>query len=139
MRTSEDIETFLIKAGLAFQVLKPGVWAIQTENIGESLLISVAGPILAFRLRLMDLPPTGREDLYRRLLTWNTTDLVHGAFGLEGEAVVLVHALELENLDLNEVQAVIDDMSMAVARFYPQLAGLRPHHDGSGAGARPRV
>ena len=138
MRTSEDIETFLIKAGLAFQVLKPGVWAIQTEGT-ESLLISVAGPILAFRLRLMDLPPTGREDLYRRLLTWNTTDLVHGAFGLEGDAVVLVHALELENLDLNEIQAVIDDMSMAVARFYPQLAGLRPHHEVAGAGTRPRV
>jgi len=138
MRTSEDIETFLIKAGLAFQVLKPGVWAIQTEG-SESLLISVAGSILAFRLRLMDLPPTGREDLYRRLLTWNTTDMVHGAFGLEGEAVVLVHALELENLDLNEIQAVVDDLSMAVARFYPQLAGLRPHHDGESATARPRV
>lgn len=138
MRTSEDIETFLIKAGLAFQVLKPGVWAVQTEG-SDSLVISVAGPILAFRLRLMDLPPTGREELYRKLLGWNTTDMVHGAFGLEGDAVVLVHALELENLDFNEVQAVVDDMSMAVARFYPQLAGLRPPHEVGGTGPSPRV
>ena len=40
--------------------------------------------------------------------------MVHGAFGLEGETVVVIHALELENLDLNEFQAVVDDMSMAV-------------------------
>jgi hypothetical protein len=138
MRTSEDIETFLIKAGLAYQVLKPGVWAVQTEG-SDGLVISVAGPILAFRLRLMDLPVEGREELYRKLLSWNTTDMVHGAFGLEGDAVVLIHALELENLDFNEVQAVVDDMSMAVARFYPQLASSMPHHVGAGSAARPRA
>ena len=48
--------------------------------------------------------------------------MVHGAFGLEGDAVVIVHALELENLDFNEFQAVIDDMSMAVAKHQPSLA-----------------
>ena len=138
MRTSEDIETFLIKAGLAYQVLKPGVWAVQTDG-SDSLVISVAGPILAFRLRLMDLPPDGREELYRKLLGWNTTDMVHGAFGLEGDAVVLVHALELENLDPNEVQAVVDDMSMAVARFYPQLAESRPHHGAASPTNHPRA
>ncbi len=48
--------------------------------------------------------------------------MVHGAYGLEGDTVVIVHALEMENLDLNEFQAVIDDMSMAVAKHQPQLA-----------------
>ena len=68
------------------------------------------------------LPKTGREELYRTLLSLNTTEMMHGAYGLEGEAVVIVHALEMENLDLNEFQAVIDDMSMAVAKHQPQLA-----------------
>ena len=45
--------------------------------------------------------------------------MVHGAFGLEGDTVVVVHALELENLDLNEFQAVVDDMSMAVGEAPP--------------------
>ena len=48
--------------------------------------------------------------------------MVHGAFGLEGDTVVIVHALELENLDFNEFQAVIDDMSMAVAKHHTHLA-----------------
>ena len=36
--------------------------------------------------------------------------------------MVIVHALELENLDLNEFQATIDDMSMAVAKHQASLA-----------------
>ena len=44
------------------------------------------------------------------------------AYGLEADSVVIVHALEMENLDLNEFQAVIDDMSMAVAKHQPNLS-----------------
>jgi menaquinone-dependent protoporphyrinogen IX oxidase len=40
--------------------------------------------------------------------------------------VVVVHALELENLDLNEFQAVVDDMSMAVAKHHSHLARFVP-------------
>ena len=52
--------------------------------------------------------------------------MVHGAFGLEGETVVVIHALELENLDLNEFQAVVDDMSLAVAKHHDNLARFAP-------------
>ena len=41
-------------------------------------------------------------------------------------AVVVIHALELENLDLNEFQAVVDDMSMAVAKHHNNLARFAP-------------
>ncbi|MES1207368.1 MAG: hypothetical protein ABUS79_15630, partial [Pseudomonadota bacterium] len=68
----------------------------------------------------------------RELLSLNTSAMVHGAFGLEGDAVVIAHALELENLDLNEFQAVIDDISMAIAKQYPILA----RWTAGGAGAR---
>jgi hypothetical protein len=69
------------------------------------------------------------------LLALNTTEMVHGAFGLEGETVVMVHALELENLDLNEFQAVVDDMSMAVAKHHPTLARFASSSSPSGPGA----
>jgi hypothetical protein len=82
--------------------------------------------VVAFRLKVMDLPPSGREELYRTLLALNTTEMIHGAFGLEGETVVVIHALELENLDLNEFQAVVDDMSMAASKHYPNLARFVP-------------
>ena len=70
----------------------------------------------------MDVPASGREELFQTLLSLNTSEMVHGAFGLEGTAVVIVHALALENLDLNEFQAVIDDVSLAITKQYPLLA-----------------
>ena len=72
----------------------------------------------------MDLPRSGREELYRTLLSLNTTDMVHGAFGLEGDTVVVIHALELENLDLNELEAALSDVDLALARHVPILRDI---------------
>ena len=133
MKSAEDVESYLLRIGVAHETVRPGFWLVKTD--GPPLAVSLAGPVLAFRLKVMDLPKTGREELYRTLLSLNTTEMVHGAFGLEAEAVVIVHALELENLDLNEMQAVIDDMSMAVAKHQPSLAHFATPSNG-GAAAR---
>ena len=120
MKSAEDIESYLLRMGVAHETIKPGIWLVKLDN--SSLVVSIAGPVVAFRLKVMELPEAGREELYRTLLALNTTEMIHGAFGLEGETVVVVHALELENLDLNEFQAVVDDMSMALAKNKPTLA-----------------
>ncbi|HLK88741.1 MAG TPA: YbjN domain-containing protein [Polyangia bacterium] len=130
MKSAEDVESYLLRMGVAHETLNPGIWVVKTD--GPPLAVSIAGPVVAFRLKVMDLPKGGREELYRALLSLNTTEMVHGAFGLEGEAVVIVCALELENLDLNEFQAVIDDMSMAVAKHQPNLARFASPNTGSG-------
>ena len=120
MKSAEDVESYLLRMGVTYETIKPGIWLLQIG--GPRLAVSIAGQVVAFRLKVMDLPPTGREEIYRSLLTLNTNEMVHGAFGLEGDAVVIVHALDLENLDLSEFQAVIDDMSMAAAKHQPDLA-----------------
>src|SRR5262245_4042268 len=120
MKGAEDIESYLLRMGVAYETIKPGIWLVKID--GSSLVVSIAGPVVAFRLKVMELPRSAREELYRTLLGLNTTEMVHGAFGLEGDTVVMVHALELENLDLNEFQAVVDDMSMAISKHHPVLA-----------------
>jgi len=121
MKSAEDIESYLLQMGITYEAMKPGIWVIQID--GQSrLAVSIAGPVVAFRLKVMDLPAQGREELYRALLELNTTEMVHGAFGLEGDAVVIVDALQLENLDFNEFQAVVDEMSMAIAKHHSNLA-----------------
>jgi hypothetical protein len=124
MKSAEDVESYLMRMGVGYETIKPGIWLVKLD--GSALIVSIAGPVVAFRLKIMDLPRSGREELYRTLLQLNTTDMVHGAFGLEAETVVVVHALELENLDLNEFQAVVDDMSMASAKHHPHLARFVP-------------
>jgi hypothetical protein len=130
MKSADDVESYLLRMGVAHETVKPGIWLVKVD--GQALAISIAGPVLAFRLKVMDLPPTSREALFRNLLALNTTEMVHGAFGIEGDAIVIVHALELENLDFNEFQAVIDDMAMALSKHRPVL---NRHLDPSGAAA----
>lgn len=121
MKTVEDIESYLLRVGVPYEQLKPGIWLLKLDGT-DNFVISIAGPVVVFRVKVMDLPGSDREALFRTLLSLNTSEMVHGAFGLEGDAVVIVHALELENLDLNEFQAVIDDISMAISKQYPALA-----------------
>jgi len=135
MKSAEDIESYLLRTGVPYETIKPGIWLVKID--GSSLVVSIAGPVVAFRLKVMELPRSGREELYRTLLALNTTEMVHGAFGLEGDTVVIVDALELENLDLNEFQAVVDDMAMAVAKNYPALSRFAsPAPAGAAAGGK---
>jgi hypothetical protein len=121
MKSAEDVESYLLRMGVQYETVKPGIWLLHVD--GQSrLAVSIAGPVVAFRLKVMDLPAERREELYRKLLELNTTEMVHGAFGVEGDAAVIVHALELENLDFNEFQAVVDDMSMAIGKYHSNLA-----------------
>lgn len=124
MKTREDIESYLLKMGVQHENLGGDIWRLR-ESTMDNLVISLAGPVVVFRLKMMDIPPTQREELFATLLRLNTTDLFHCAFGIEDSAVVLTGALALENLDYNEFQAVIDDMSMAVSRQYQELAKFR--------------
>jgi hypothetical protein len=134
MKSAEDIESYLLRIGLSSERVDTNIWLVKLDG-HENLAISIAGPVVAFRLKVMALPAGGREQLYRALLGLNTTEMVHGAFGLEGEAVVVVHALELENLDFNEFQAVIDDMTMVASKHYPFLSKFVEHPASASASA----
>jgi hypothetical protein len=52
----------------------------------------------------------------------NGTALLHSSFSVADDGVYLTAALPLENLDHNELQAVIDDMAMAVSQHLPELS-----------------
>jgi hypothetical protein len=123
MKTAQDLESYLLRVGMPFEQIGPDMWNIKAEH--ENLVVSVAGPVVVFRTKVMALPVANRERLYEVLLRLNTTDMVHGAFGIEDGSVVITNALELENLDFNEFSAVVDDFTLAVSKHYPLLARFR--------------
>jgi hypothetical protein len=47
--------------------------------------------------------------------------MLHAAFSLQDDGVYLQAALPLPNLDPNEMQAVLDDMGLAVSQHLPRL------------------
>ena len=126
MVTREDVERYLLQAGLAFDEVEQGMWVAHSDG-GPSMVIHHSPPVLVFRVKVMDAPRdmTKCTDLYRSLLRLNAGELVHAAYGLEEDDVVLTETLELENLDQNEFQAVIDSIQMAMATHLEQLAPYR--------------
>ena len=128
MKGREDIESYLMRLGLPYEEIGAETWMISTGNTGTGaakMVVTLAGPVAVFRLKMMDVPQRQHEELFRTLLELNVADLLHGAYGIEGQAIVLSDALELENLDFNEFQATVEDISLAVANHYPKLAPFR--------------
>jgi len=113
MKSAEDIESYLLRIGLSSERVDTNIWLVKLDG-HENLAISIAGPVVAFRLKVMDVPVAGREQLYRTLLGLNTTDMVHGAFGLEGEAVVVV-------------------LTMVASKHYPFLSKFVEHQASASA------
>jgi hypothetical protein len=62
--------------------------------------------------------------IYKKLLEYNANSLLHAAYGLEGNTMVLASALELDSLDLNELEAVLADMDVALGEHVPVLRSL---------------
>lgn len=125
MKTAEDIESYLLKMDLQTDEAREGTWLVRGLTGIDNMIITLAGPVLVFRVKVMELPRHHREELYRTLLELNATEMMHGAYGIEGESIVISDALQLENLDFNEFAATVEDISLAVASHHGRLAKYR--------------
>ena len=119
-RTAEDVENYLLQLDRRY-VNDGGTYLV--DGTGATIAMRVSPPIIAFRVVIGSVP--GEEPqktrLFRQLLEYNATDLMHISYGVDGDTVVLSGALELENLDLNELEAVLSDIDLALARHVPTL------------------
>jgi len=129
MVTKEDIESFLdrIDSGTAsVSEVERNTYIVKTVG-GAEVVVHYAPPVVILRVTVMTLPAATprRSELLRELLELNARDLVHGAYGLEGDKVVLTDTLELENLDFNEFEASFDSITLALAQHLGALAPYR--------------
>ncbi len=127
MKNKEDIESYLLRAELPYEEVAEGMWIVGRQDEQEKLVVKYQPPVLVCRVNVMDVPSEKekREELFQTLLALNAAEMMHGAYGLEGGKIVISDALQLENLDFNEFQATIDDITLAVADHYPRLAKFR--------------
>ncbi|MGB5694307.1 MAG: CesT family type III secretion system chaperone [Polyangiales bacterium] len=127
MRSRDDIESYLARAQVPYEeVGDNGMWLVRDRSLGENIAIKAAGSLLLLRVKVLDLREiVERAPLYEELLKLNASDLVHGAYGISEDAVVLTCTLQMENLDYNELQAVLDDFSLALANHYEKLTKFR--------------
>ena len=122
MKTNDDLESYLIELDIPYEQLGEGMWLC---HVGAAdIVVAHTAPIVVFRVKMFDLPSGSNDALLRRLLELNVQEMVHGAYGIEDQSIVLVDALEAENLDANEFRASVDSLAMAVHNHHDKLAKL---------------
>lgn len=121
-RTREDVETYLYQLNRRFED-QHGTLLASTGEGSPPIAIQIAAPIVLFRVTIGSVPSddTHRLRLFQRLLEHNASDVMHCSYGVDGNIVVLSGALALDNLDVNELEATLSDIDLALMRHVPGL------------------
>jgi hypothetical protein len=126
MSAHAKVEGFLINLGLTFEQIDSDTWLIRDEDKGlEQVAIIYAEPLVVIQVNLMQVPSNDREAFFLKLLELNAADLIHGAYAIEGNDVILIDTLEGETLDIEEFQASLDAIGLALRQHYPILSQYR--------------
>ncbi len=122
----EKVENYLVTLGISYESIGEKTWLINDDDKGlEQMVIMAADPVVVIRVKVMSIPGSNREEFYRTLLELNGTDLVHGSYGIDGDDIVLVDTLEYATMDLEEFQASIDAVGLALAQHFKVLGKFR--------------
>lgn len=134
MVTKEDIERFLDRLsseGASYSELEPGLYLVKPGGeLDFGVVVHFSPPVVVLRVKVMTLP-TNKESLAtlsRRLLELNATELVHGAYGIEADSIVMTEALELSHLDFEEFLAAYESVTVALASHLRELGSYREAH-----------
>ena len=128
-RTADDVETYLLTLGRQFEKSETGggaaTFLVQAPDT-PVIALRVLPPIVAVNVAIGPVPTDEKHQvaIYRRLLELNATSLMHAAYGLDGDNIILSAALALDNLDANELEATLSDIDVAVVRHTKELAHI---------------
>ncbi|MDR0312043.1 MAG: YbjN domain-containing protein, partial [Treponema sp.] len=109
-----------------YREVEPNFWLLEDPEHGlDGVAVIYAEPFVIVRVQVMDAPKEKRLEFFTKLLELNAGDLVHGAYGLDKEKVVLVNTHEYDTLSYSEFRAVLDAIGLALAQHYPILSTYR--------------
>jgi hypothetical protein len=123
------IEQYLIELMLTYREVGRNLWLIddQEHNLA-GVAVMYEDPLVVFRVAVMDVPRTGqaeRLELFTKLLELNANDVLHGAYALEDDEIVLINTQDYETMDYGEFRSTLDAFSLALVQHYPILSKYR--------------
>ena len=130
MVTKEDIEAFLNRLsaeGASYKEVQNGLWVVKPGgSLDFDMVVHFSPPVVVMRVKVMELPrdKTAEGQLTRRLLEMNASDMVHGSYGIEQDAIVVTEALELEHLDFEEFLAAFESISLSLASHLREIGEI---------------
>lgn len=100
-----------------------GVFVLDNESNGiQNLVVGCADPLLIVEQFIFDIKGGASPEIYKNLLQKNR-DIIHGAFVLDetGKKVIFRNTHELENLDLNELEATFNSLALLLGEYSSEL------------------
>mgnify|MGYP000665099751 CR=1 FL=1 len=88
-KSIQDIESFIREMDLTCEIPREGTCVVTGLSDVNNVVITLAGPVVVFRVKVLDIPRHNREDLFRTLLELNATEMMHGAYGAVGECLCI--------------------------------------------------
>ncbi len=120
------IESYLMDLGISYQEVSPSSFFVEDPAKGlPGITVTLNEPIVVIRARVMPAPASRQAGLYEKLLRLNGSDMVHGAYGLDGSDIVLIDTLEYDTMDKTEFEAALDSIGLALSRHYGELGAFR--------------
>ncbi|MSQ83488.1 MAG: hypothetical protein EXR77_11475 [Myxococcales bacterium] len=128
-RSNDDIERYIISSNFSAEQAGNGTWVLRDPQWGGAqIVVHHASPLVIYRVKLFDIPNslTGdrRAQLLARLLQLNASEMLQGAYALEGNAVVAVEVMQAENLDQNEFDAAMDSLTLAIIEHRDEFLAM---------------
>jgi hypothetical protein len=127
MAAASDVEAYLRRLDRTFEKVGEDTFVVGLGHGQPPALLKLSPPVLVAQVDVAEAPsknPSLEARLFRRLLELNATDLMYVAFGIENDRIVIDAALELSTLDLNELDAVLANLDLAIAEHVPHLSEL---------------
>lgn len=120
------LEEYLIELKLDYQEIEDGSYLLNDPSKGiVDFVLSLQDPIVVVRCNVMRVPKGNNEEFYQTLLTLNARDLIHGAYALDGDSVILMDTLNYAGMDRSELESSIDSLGLALSQHYTLLSGYR--------------
>ena len=126
MDIKEKLEGYFIELSIPFETKSENLWTITDEEKGfENVVVSANDQVVTITINVMPVPAAKKEEFFETLLKLNATDMIHGAYGIDDKNVILTDTLEGPTMDLEELQASLDAVSLALSQHYSVLSKYR--------------
>jgi hypothetical protein len=134
--TESKIEQYLIDLMITYQQVGKNLWLLDDEERSlQGVAIMQADPLVIIRAEVMDVPKGNLLELFTKLLELNAADVIHGAYALDNNKIILLDTLQYESMDNEDFRATLDSFSMALTEHYPILSKFRDKGSSAKTGA----
>ena len=126
IKNSDELEAQLGRLDRRYERRPDGTFVLSIGANQPPVALVLVPPVLVVQVQVGPAPKSDSAavKVYKKLLELNASALLHSAYGLENDQIVLTAALELDNLDLNELEAVLADIDVALSEHVPVLRAM---------------